>query len=143
MPFVETSRTVVTPADCDVLGHMNVARYFGICGDGVFSFQTMLGLGVSDIRDGRKLSFAVVRAESDFKSEVVAGEVLYLQTAVERIGEKSITFRHRLFRAETGAMVFETGFQCVLLDLQSRRAAKLPDDVRQKAEAYLLPPDDL
>ena len=62
MAYVETYRTVVAPSDCDVLNHMNVSGYFQACSDGVFSLQTNLGLGLSDIRDGRKLSFAVVRA---------------------------------------------------------------------------------
>ena len=92
MPFIETFRSVVAPADCDHLGHMNVSKYFAACSDGVFSFQTSLGLGLSDIRDGRKLSFAVVRAESDFKSEVLVGEVISLQTGLEELGEKSACF---------------------------------------------------
>lgn len=115
MSYVETFRSVVTPSECDVLGHMNVSRYFAACSDGVFSIQTEFGLGISDIRDGRKLSFAVVRAESDFKSEVHAGEVIYLMSAVESIGGKSITFKHKLFKAEKQKLAFETRFQCVLL----------------------------
>ena len=139
MPLVETNRTVVTPADCDVLGHMNVSRYFAVCGDGVFSLQTDLGIGLSDIRDGRKLSFAVVRAESDFMAEVHAGDVIYLMTGIESIGGKSVVFRHQLFKADAGVMAFETRFKCVMLDLQNRRAVDIPDDVRDKARAFLLP----
>ena len=55
MPDVETFRSAVAPSDCDVLGHMNVSRYFAACSDGVFSLQTMLGLGIGDIRGGRRL----------------------------------------------------------------------------------------
>ncbi len=138
MAFVETFRSVVAPAECDVLGHMNVSRYFAACSDGVFSFQTLLGLGLSDIRDGRKLSFAVVHAESDFLSEVHAGEVIYLMTGIERIGGKSIVFRHQLFKAETGVMAFETKFQCVMLDLDARKGAAIPDTVRQEAQRYMV-----
>ena len=90
------------------------------------------------MRGGRRLSFAVVHAESDFKAEVLAGEVLSLRTAVEAIGVKSITFRHRLLRSEDDAVVFETAFRCVLLDLENRRAVAVPDDIRAKAQAYLM-----
>lgn len=138
MAFVETFRSVVAPSECDILGHMNVSRYFAACSDGVFSFQTMLGLGVSDIREGRRLSFAVVHAESDFLSEIRAGEVIFLMTGVEKIGGKSIVFRHRLFKAESGTMAFETRFQCVMLDLEMRKGVEIPDDVRQKAAAFLV-----
>ena len=138
MAFVETYRTVVAPSACDVLNHMNVSGYFQACSDGVFSLQTNLGLGLSDIRDGRKLSFAVVRAESDFKSEVMAGEVIYLQSGIAEIGGKSIVFQHRLFRAEESILAFETIFRCVLLDLENRRAVEVPDDVREKAQQFLI-----
>ncbi len=142
MSFIETFRSVVAPSDCDILGHMNVSRYFAACSDGVFSLQTGLGLGLSDIQAGRKLSFAVVHAESDFKSEVLAGEVIYLLSGIEAIGGKSITFRHRLYRAERTDAAFETLFQCVLLDLETRRSALIPDDVREKAQQYMIESDD-
>ena len=141
MPDVETFRSVVAPSDCDVLGHMNVSRYFAACSDGVFSFQTMLGLGISDIRAGRKLSFAVVHAESDFLSEIHAGEVIYLKTGIEKIGGKSLVFRHRLYKADAGTLAFETRFQCVMLDLDARKGAEIPEDVRQRAQDYLIEAD--
>ena len=142
MPFVETFRSVVAPADCDHLGHMNVAKYFAACSDGVMAFQTGLGLGPSDLRDGRKLSFVVVRAESDFKSEIVAGEVISLQTGLEEIGGKSVVFRHRLIRVEDNFVAFETTFRCVLLDLENRRVVDIPDDVREKAQEFLIGESD-
>lgn len=138
MSYVETFRSVVAPSDCDVLGHMNVSRYFSACSDGVFSLQTMLGLGLSDMRTGRKLSFAVVHAESDFLSEIEAGEVIFLMTAIEKIGGKSIRFHHQLFKAESKTLAFETKFQCVMLDLETRKSANIPDDVRQNAQKFVL-----
>jgi len=142
MEFVETFRSVVAPSECDHLGHMNVSGYFTACSDAVIAIQSSFGLPPSDLRDGRKLSFAVVRAESDFKLEVKAGEAIYMQTGLEEIGNKSIVFRHRLKRSEDDVVVFETIFRCVLLDLEHRRAAVIPDDVRSKAEA-LLNADDI
>ena len=138
MAAVETWRGVVSPADCDVLGHMNVARYFGICGDGVFCFQTLLGLGPAELRSGRRLSFAVVHGESDFHAELHAGDVLYLTTGVVEIGGKSMTFRHCLFRMEDDKLSFEATFRTVLLDLRTRRAATVPADVRARAAAYMI-----
>lgn len=137
MRFVETYRSVVAPADCDQLGHMNVSKYFAACGDGVLTFQTALGLSPSDLRDGRRLSFAVVRAESDFYSELVAGDVIYLQTGLEEIGGKSAVFRQQLLRAEDDVVVFATSMRCVLLDLKNRRAVEIPFAVRERAQEFL------
>jgi len=53
------------------------------------------------------------------------------------MGAKSITFRHRLVRSEDDATAFETVFKCVMLSLETRRAADIPDEVRQRADAWL------
>jgi len=54
------------------------------------------------------------------------------------IGTKSITFRHRLIRAEDGAVAFESIFKCVMLNLDTRRAEAIPSDVKDKAAAWLV-----
>jgi acyl-CoA thioester hydrolase len=61
-----------------------------------------------------------------------------LQSAIEEIGSKSIVFQHQLVRAEQDVIAVETKFRCVLLELESRRAVEIPDDVREKAQAFLL-----
>lgn len=61
MPAMISFRSVVDPSDCDFLGHMNVSRYFAACSDGVFAIQSEMGLTANDMRDGRQLSFAVVK----------------------------------------------------------------------------------
>lgn len=117
---------------------MNVQHYFAAVGDGMFAIQTLLGLGPEDVRSRRRLSFAVVRAESTFKAEVLAGDVIVLESAIVDIGEKSASFDHRLIKVDDGTVAFETRFTCALLDLQSRRAASVPDDVRSRAQPYMV-----
>ncbi|MCR9276143.1 MULTISPECIES: acyl-CoA thioesterase [Mameliella] len=134
MPAMISFRSVVDPADCDFLGHMNVSRYFSACSDGVFAVQAELGLTARDMREGRRLSFAVVHAESDFRAELQAGDAIWLESNVMAVGGKSMTFRHVLKRAEDGAVAFETVFKCVLMDLVTRRAIEIPPDVRDRAE---------
>jgi acyl-CoA thioester hydrolase len=138
MTSMVSFRSVVDPADCDFLGHMNVSRYFAACSDGVFAIQSEMGLTAKDMRKGRRLSFAVVHAESDFKAELSAGDAIRLETEIMAIGSKSVTFRHRLIRAEDDAITFETLFKCVMLNLETRGAAPIPDAVREKAEAWLV-----
>lgn len=130
-------RSVVDPTDCDFLGHMNVSKYFAACSDGVFAIQSEMGLTANDMRGGRRLSFAVVHAESDFKAELSAGDAIRLETSITEIGSKSITFRHRLIRSADNAVAFETLFKCVMLNLETRRSAGIPDDAREKALEWL------
>ncbi|WP_416899982.1 MAG: acyl-CoA thioesterase [Minwuia sp.] len=137
MAAMITARTIVDPSDCDFLGHMNVSRYFAACSDGVLAIQSEMGLTARDMRSGRRLSFAVVNANSDFRAELAAGDAIRLETEILELGEKTITFRHRLYRCEDNALAFETRFKCVMFDLAARRSAVVPDDVRAAAAPFM------
>jgi acyl-CoA thioesterase FadM len=88
--FVETYWATVAPADCDHLGHMNVQHYFAAVSDGMFAIMVRLGLCPEEIRR-RQISFAVVRAETDFHRELRPGDVIALESIVLTLGEKSAT----------------------------------------------------
>ena len=76
-----------------------------------------------------------MRAESDFRAELSAGDATRLETSILAMGTKSVTFRHRLVRSEDDATAFETVLKCVMLNLETRTAAEIPEEVRQKATA--------
>lgn len=130
-------RSVVDPSDCDFLGHMNVSKYFAACSDGVFAIQSEMGLTATDMRSGRRLSFAAVSAESDFRAELSAGDAIRLETSIIEIGSKSMTFRHRMIRSEGDILAFETVFKCVMLNLEARRSSEIPAEVREQAKHWL------
>ncbi|SNS21887.1 acyl-CoA thioesterase [Antarctobacter heliothermus] len=137
MPAMTTFRAAVDPSHCDFLGHMNVSRYFAACSDAVFALQAELGLTPDDMRSGRRLSFAVVHAESDFRAELLAGDLLRMETDIVAIGTKSMSFRHRLYRCPDETLSFEATFKGVLLSLDTRRAVEVPQDLRDRAAAFL------
>src|SRR4029453_3923225 len=130
--FVETYRATVAPADCDHLGHMNVQDCFADVSDGKFAIMVRLGLGPEEIRR-RQISFAVVRAETDFHRELRPGDVMSLESPVLTLGEKSATFHHQLKDVATGDIAMSTAFKCVLLDLEKRKATPIPEDIRAAA----------
>lgn len=138
MAEVETHRRIIAPTECDILGHLNVARYFDAVSDGGFAMQSRYGLNHRDIMQGRRLSFVVVQSEDRFIAEVVAGEEVYLKSGLLEIGNKSALYRHRLFKAEDDALAFETLFRVVLMDLRARRSTVIPADVRAKMQDYLI-----
>ena len=130
--YLETFRATVAPADCDHLGHMNVQHYFAAASDGMFALMVRLGLGPEEIRL-RQMSFAVVRAETEFHQELHAGDVVALESTLLRLGEKSATFHHRLRNVATDVLAMSTESKCVLLDSEKRQASPIPDDIRSAA----------
>ncbi len=137
MPALLSYRDVVAPADCDILGHMNVARYFAACSDAGFTLQSALGLTAADITTGRRISGAVVHSDADFLAEVLAGETIHVMSDVIAIGTKSITYRHRLYRTALDQHAFTAVFKNAVMSLTDRRAIPVPDDMRAAAQAYL------
>lgn len=136
MAELETVRRVIQPADCDMLGHMNVSKYFDLVSDGGFTIQAECGLDRTDMTSGRKLSFVVVHADSNFRAELLAGDRVYLRSGVMQVGGKSALFRHRLYRAGDDLLSFEAQFRTVLMDLNKRRAVSLPEDLKQRLAQY-------
>ncbi len=128
---------VVQNDDCDVLGHMNVSRYIAACSDAVFALQRDIGMNEEDFKNGRKASFAVVHMESDFRAELHAGDGFYVTTEIARIGGKSLTFHHRLYRDRDDALAFDARFTTVLLSLETRRAVTIDADLRADLAPWL------
>ncbi|NIR30199.1 MAG: acyl-CoA thioesterase [Gammaproteobacteria bacterium] len=133
--YLETFRATVAPADCDHLGHMNVQHYFRAVSDGMFAVMVRLGLTPEEIRR-RGLSFAVVRAETEFHHELFPGDVIALESTILKVGGRSATFHHRLRNLSTDDLVMSTEFKCVLLQLGKKQAAVIPRDIRDAAAEH-------
>jgi acyl-CoA thioester hydrolase len=136
MAVLESFRGTVKAEDCDHLGHMNLGRYMELCGDGVFFLQGMIGLDAADIASGRRLSFAAVHADAQFKSELRVGEVIRLTTGVLEIGTRSVTLQKRLYAGAEDRLSFDARFKSAFMSLETRRAVPIPDDVRAALERY-------
>ena len=119
--FVETCRATVAPSDCDHLGHMNVQHYFATVSDGMFAFD--LGLGAQEILQ-RKISFAVVRAETDFHHELGTS---WPWSPRSLHSARSLRPSPPTENVATGTIAMSTEFKCVLLDLEKRKAISIPD----------------
>ena len=132
---MQTLRRPVAPRDCDILGHMNVAAYVDAVSDAMFALQTAAGLDRATVA-GAQQSFVAARLEADYRAEMLAGDVLSMDSHVIAIGTKSARFAHRMTRLSDGALVFEAQNISVFFDLAARRAIAIPDDLRQALERY-------
>ena len=126
--MIPTHAFTVRPSDCDPLGHMNVARYLDGCSDAGFTLQAAWSLTPEDIREGRKLAFVVVNANSNFIRELRIGDPVEVRSELIKTGGKSVQVCHHFFRNETE--VFNSTFTLVLMNLTTRAAESIPDDLR-------------
>lgn len=136
MPAVETFRGTVKTGWCDHLGHMNLGRYMELCGDGVFYLQGLIGMDAADIASGRRLSFAAVHVDAQYSRELRVGEVIRLSTSVVEVGTKSVTLDKKIHAGADGDLAFQARFRSALLDLKTRKAVAIPDDIRTALQVY-------
>ena len=134
--FFETYRATVRPDQCDELGHLNIQHYYGALWEGAIVLIARMGLPPEEIAQ-RRIAFAAARVETDFKRELAAGDEMVLESALERVGSKSITVLHRLRHGASGEEAMVTVVTAVMMDLEARTSVVIPDDLRAGALAML------
>jgi acyl-CoA thioester hydrolase len=140
--WTETGRSVVYPWHCDHLGHMNVQHYVGFFDIGAFHFMSMLGFKSHDMHD---VGETLVDAQHTIKyiNEQPVGSLVKVESAIIKIGTKSMTCLHRMTNTETGLVAATNEVVMVYFDLKARHSLPLPDDLKARAQEYLVDPDSL
>ncbi|MCB1364315.1 MAG: thioesterase family protein [Rhodobacteraceae bacterium] len=133
---MEPMRFVVGTRDCDELGHLNVSGYVYYCNRAGMALIEAMGWPPGQANRGRRYSFAAVHMVSDYLAELHEGEEIAVHVGISLIGTKSATFDNTITRAD-GAVVFRSAWKSALMDLDSRRAVTIPDDLRAAMQPHL------
>ena len=141
MSWMETTRGVVYPWHCDHLGHMNVQHYVGHFDIAAFHFLVELGFK-ADGKQDEGISLVDAQHTIQFKNEQRLGALFKIESALLRVGTKSATVMHRLRNIETKEIGATTEIVCVCFDLAARASIPIPDDVREKLQAFVMDPDE-
>ena len=131
-----TYRGTVRTDELDRLGHMNIQHYMARLSLAGFAVMEKIGLGESSATHGRK-ALSMLRCEIEFRRELTTGQATRIETEIETVGTKSLTFRHRLIVDADDGLAMEAKVVAVCIDLDVRRSAPLPDDVAATARALI------
>ncbi len=140
--WVITYRSIVLPKHCDHYGHMNVRFYAEHFDDGGFQMWQAAGVRQSDLtRDG--MGIVVANISIDFIHEITAGQLMEIRGAWIRVGGKSLSHEQRMFEPDSGTLCAVQTTVEVAFDMKRRQSAPLPEDIKAKIEANVLPPEKL
>lgn len=142
--WMECYRGAVGPADCDVSEHMNIASYFERFD--IANTRLLNGCGLH--RSGPESAPSVVerRAGVRFHREMVAGDVLHIESAVTHMAHDHLYVRNRVLDSGTGVLNAEcehqfqlvgTGSDVVIRDLPPDRPGAFEPLLRDFAEPSL------
>ena len=130
--LVETHLGRVAQSECDHLGHMNVQFYVAKVSDAAWHVMASIGITPAFIRERRQAP-AAVRQEIAYLKELLAGDLLRMESGVLEASERKLTFFHRLVKVETGQVAMTSKVYTVNMDLDARRSAPLDPAVLARA----------
>ena len=139
--MISLHKGVAHPWNCDVLGHMTTRFYVAMFDDASYHFlHEVFGWNGNQSADG-KFAVVDVRHKIDYLAEVAAGDLLEVSAQLSKIGTKSFTVNYEMINRNSGEVAARLESTAVLFDTQLRKGVVIPDDLRDRAEGFLLPSD--
>jgi 4-hydroxybenzoyl-CoA thioesterase len=138
-----TFTTPVRFADIDHAGIVYYPRFFHLF-HVAFEELWRARIGArayADLIDRERVGFPAVKAECEFKAPLRFGDTAEIEITIPRLGDKSITFRYRVYRAAEGGdtqritddrprqLCAEGTVVCAVVDLARFVAMPVPERV--------------
>jgi len=139
--YIESYRGQVLASECDLLNHMNIQFYISRLSHATWNMCYFLGMTPEEIKEGKR-ALATVQQDSTYLSELMAGDIIHMETGVLRSSNKTITLRHHLFNSSTGDPVFNNVSTVAYMDLELRKAVPLTDTMRTKITGLMVSEED-
>ena len=136
--FIPTARGRVKPGDIDATGHFALGAIVHRFSSASGQLGAAIGMDSAVIHQQRRgfstfelilRTFGVLRLDAPY----------LVETRIGHLGNSSLRMIHRMVNARTDAEIARLSQFGVNLDLDARRPARWPDDVRQRAAALVVP----
>jgi len=135
---IVTYRGTTYPWQCDHMGHMNVMWYVGKFDEATWQMFASIGLSGTRLRsDG--IGMVAVEQHLEYKQEVLAGDVISIRSFVQEVRNKSVRFTHEMTLDETNELAARTELTGVCIDISTRKARPIPNDIRAELEKITMP----
>jgi acyl-CoA thioester hydrolase len=139
--YLPIYRGVANAWECDVMGHLNVQHYTAKLSEGLAHLRAAFGMTPSWIRANRK-TMIVRRSLNRHFAELRAGAILGVEAQLLRVGEDDAEIVAEALNAEDGRLSASFELRAVCFDLEARREAPWPDELRPRLEALIGPRRD-
>jgi len=119
--------------DTDAFGHVNNAVFFTYIE--LARIRYLLDV-LRPPEPFERMPLILARVELDFRSPIMFGENVEVETRVDRIGRSSIAMSHRLTAGADARLVGESQSVLVTYDYAVAKPMPVPDDWRRKIAAH-------
>jgi acyl-CoA thioesterase FadM len=138
-PMLPTARGRARPGDVGASGRFSLAAFLHRFTDACIQAQAALGMTAAVMQRERR-GYSTFELQLLVEGELRLGEAFLVETGVAHLGTSSMRFAHRMTNPRSGAPVARLGQFGVNLDLDARRPAAWPAEVRARATTLRVPP---
>jgi acyl-CoA thioester hydrolase len=135
--LIDVGRTQITPDECDERGDFLPRHYFGRYSDGAPVLWNHLGFDRAAMQE-RQEGSVVVEMLNHYRRPLQAGDLAVVMSGLATFTDKTITFTHFLFEAETGTLAACAEAVGMKFDQKVRKIMTFPPDDRARMEARRL-----
>jgi acyl-CoA thioesterase FadM len=136
--FIPTARGRVKRADTDAAGRFGLAAIVHRFTDACIQAGAAIGMTAEWLHANRR-GFSTFELALRLAGELRLDEAYLVQTGIAHLGNSSVRFIHRMTNPATGREIARLGQYGVNLDLDARRPAKIPDELRERAAVLTVP----
>ena len=134
---IPSARGRVKPTDLDEFGHFSLAAFVHRFTDALLQTAAAIGMTTEYMKMHRR-GFSTFELALRIIDAPRLGEPYLVETGIAHLGSSSIRLLHRMSDPRNGLEFARVGQFGVQLDLDARRPAPLPDEIRARAAPLLL-----
>lgn len=125
------------PADCDHMGHMNVAAYVRKFDEGTWFLWDRLGFSARRMNSDN-CGIAALESNVAYKREVLPGEAISVRSRVIEVGDKTAKFEHEMTVNRDGEeeLAARCTYLVCCLDTDARKGMAWPEDIRSALDTW-------
>jgi len=138
--FIPTARGRVKPTDLDTDGRFALAAIVHRLTDACLQAAAAVGMDAAFLEANRR-GFSTFELGLRISGALALDAPYLVESGIAHLGNSSLRLIHRMCDPRNGAEVAYLGQYGVNLDLEARRPARWPDEIRARAEKLVVPLD--
>jgi len=135
--FIPTARGRIRPGDLDAQQRFGLAAIVHRFTDACIQAGSAIGMDAKFMEQGRR-GFSTFELRLQISGALGLDEPYLVETGVAHLGNSSLRLVHVMSDLRSGREVARLGQYGVNLDLDARRPARWPDDIRARAEKLVI-----
>lgn len=114
----------------DLFGRVSNQRFLDFLEDARWSYLDAIGLNYDEFAK-RGVFLALVNINVNFRAPSFLGDVLIIETVVDRIGNRSITVKQKMYNKKNQQIILDAEVVYVIVELATGKSIPIDNEMRE------------